>query len=362
MSARAQQYGLTLTRARGFTLVEMVVAVAVTSAIMLSLASAMLIAGRAMPDASSPAGACVAAAEAVEQMVTELQYAVSIDQRSANRIEFAVADRNADDVPETIRYEWSGTSGAPLTRQYNGGTVVNLLTDIREFNFSYDLKTITTEVPLANESAETKLVSYNSTQDLHDYPIKDTEWYGQYFLPVLPADAISWKVTHVLMYAKQDGPADGEARVQLQLATAGKYPSGIVPEEKTLLESALLSGYLEHEFTFSSTDELAPQQGLCIVVKWIANGTACKIRGRDKNVTASNLALAKSTNRGASWSALPNQSLLFTVYGTVTTAGAPQIQNTYHLNGVQIKLRAGSDGQSLVQTNVRALNGPEVTQ
>ncbi len=347
---------------RGLTLVEMAVAVAVTSVIMLGLASAMLMAGRALPEARSPAGASLGAAAAVEQMVTELQYAVSINQRSANMIEFAVSDRNADDVPETIRYEWSGTSGAPLTRQYNGGPAVSVLTDLREFGLSYDLKTITTQVPLPNESAETMLASYSSTQDLHDYPIKDTEWYAQYFLPALPADAISWRVTHVSVQAKQDGATDGEARVQLQLPTSGKYPSGILLEEKTLLESALLSGYLEQEFTFASAGELAPQQGVCIVVKWVANGTACKVRGRSKNVTASNLALAKSTNRGILWSPLASQSLLFTVYGTVTTAGVPQVLNTYHLNGVEIKLRAGSDGQSLVQTNVRVLNGPEVTQ
>jgi prepilin-type N-terminal cleavage/methylation domain-containing protein len=362
MIARARQYGCRLIRARGLTLVEMVVAVAVTSVLMLGLASAMLMAGRALPEARSPAGACVAAAAVAEQMATELQYAVSINQRSATMIEFAVADRNDDDVVEIIRYGWSGTSGAPLTRQYNGGTVVNVLTDIREFDLSYDLTTITTEIPLPNESAETTLVSYSSTQDLHDYPIKDGEWYAQYFLPALPANAISWRVTHVLVHAKQDGASDGEARVQLQLPTSGKYPSGIVLEEKTLLESALLSGYLEQEFSFSSTDELTPTQGLCIVLKWIANGTACKVRGRDKNVTVSSLALAKSTNRGVLWSPLPSQSLLFTVYGTVTTAGTPQIQNTYHLDGVEIRLWAGSDPQSLVQTNVRALNGPEVIQ
>ncbi len=362
MITRVRQYECTLIRSRGLTLVEMVVAVAVTSVIMLGLASAMLIAGRAVPDAGSPAGACAAAAAVVEQVVTEVQYAVSVNQRSATMIEFAVADRNADDVPETIRYEWSGTLGAPLTRQYNGGTVLSVLTDIREFGLSYDLETITTEIPLPNESAETTLVSYNATQDLHDYPVKDGEWYAQYFLPVLPADAVSWRVTDVRVQAKQDGATDGEARIQLQLPTSGKYPSGIVLEEKTLLESALLSSYLEYEFSFASTDELAPQQGLCIVLKWIANGTACKVRGRDKNVTISNLNLAKSTNRGVLWSPLASQSLLFTVYGTVTTTSAPQVQNTYHLNGVGITLRAGGDAQSLVQTNVRALNGPEVIQ
>ena len=81
-------------------------------------------------------------------------------------------------------------------------------------------------------------------------------------------------------------------------------------------------------------------------------------QGRDRN---GQLSLVKTTNRGASWSSLSGQSLLFSVYGTVTTTGTPQIQNTYYLNAVEIRLRAGNDGQSLVQTAVRILNRPEVS-
>jgi hypothetical protein len=54
--------------------------------------------------------------------------------------------------------------------------------------------------------------------------------------------------------------------------------------------------------------------------------------------------------------------LLFSVYGTVTTSGTPQVQETYTLSGVQIRLRAGNDSRSLVQTAVKTLNRPEVAQ
>ena len=344
----------------GFTLVELVVAVAVTGIILLGMGSSMMIASRAMPDARSRTATTLAAGEAVEQIVTDLQYAVSVSQRSANMIEFAVPDRDGNDVPETIRYAWSGTAGTPLTRQYNGGTLVNVLTDVREFGFSYYLKTISTQIPQGTESAETILASYSATKNLYDYPIMDTERYAEYFVPSLPANTISWKVTRVVLTAKLDGATDGQASVQLQLPTLGKQPSGIVLEEKTLLESTLLSNYRDQEFTFSVTQGLSPAQGLCVVIKWIANGTACRVRGRSSSVTATNLSLAKSTNRGASWSALASQSLLFTVYGTATTAGTPQTQTTYYLEGVDIKLRASSDAQSIVQTGVRLLNRPEV--
>ena len=363
MIARRQQPGRNSKRKThdGFTLVELSVAVAVLGVIMLGLGSAMLIAGRALPDASSPTASRIAAAGAAEQMVTELQYAVSVNQRAANMVEFGVPDRSGDEMPEIIRYDWSGTSGAPLTRQYNGGTPVAVLADVWEFSLSYNLDTVTTQIPQGTEGAQTTLSSYSSPQKLYDYPIADLEWYAEYFFPTLPGGTTSWKVTRVVITAKQDGAADGEARVQLQLPTAGKYPSGVVLEEKTLLESALLTTYSNQEFTFSTVGGLSPQQGLCLVIRWIANGTACRVRGRNSGVTATGIALAKSTNRGAVWSTLSSQSLLFTVYGTVTTAGTPQTQNTYSLSGVELKLRAGSDVQSIVQTGIKTLNRPEVT-
>src|SRR4030042_90434 len=71
-----------LRRRRGFTLVELTVSIAITSVLMLAMGSAMLVASRAVPDARSPAGATVYAPQAVEQLVTELQYATSIASRS----------------------------------------------------------------------------------------------------------------------------------------------------------------------------------------------------------------------------------------------------------------------------------------
>jgi hypothetical protein len=347
---------------RGFTLVDLAVAVAVTAVIMVGIGSAMLVAGRAVPDARSPAACRLAASAAIEDMATELQYATRVMQRSAHMIEFVTPDRNADETPETVRYEWSGTSGAPLSRQYNGGAAVSILTDVREFGLSYRLKTVTTQVPQGNESAQTTLAGYNSTLNLHDYPIRSVESYAEYFLPVLPADTVSWKVTRVVIRAKQDGAADGEASVQLQTATAGRLPTGTALEEKPLLESTLLSSYLDQEFTFAGVAGLAPTQGVCIVLKWVANGTACKVLARSSNVSDTNIALLKSTDGGVTWTVLANQSLLFEVYGTVTTSAAPQVLNTYYLEGMEIKVRAGTDIQGMVQTGVRLLNRPEVDQ
>ena len=191
LQRQKKSFGRNSARQRGLTLVELLVSIAVTAILMLAIGSTMLIATHALPDAGGPADATIVASEIAEQLVTELQYAVSIISRSEKMIEFTVADRDSNEVPETIRYEWSGIAGAPLTRQYNGGSVVEVLDSVQNFNFLYDLETISEEIPTANESAETLLRSYWSFHDLANYSIKDSQWYGQYFFPSLPADTIS---------------------------------------------------------------------------------------------------------------------------------------------------------------------------
>ncbi len=390
---RLRQRGAARARHGGFTLLELVVSSVVLSVIMAGLGSAMLIAGRALPEAGSAAMAAVAAADAAEQMTADLRYATAVSERSATIIEFTVPDRNGDGTPEVIRYAWSGTAGAPLTRRYNGATAVEILANVAEFALSYDVKTISTETPQLNESPETLLIDYTSSTDYYDYPVAQTQWYGEYFLPALPANTVHWKVTRVRFQAMQaetvsapsapmekttlkgtaamasttsststsTGDAAGETRVQIQRATTGGFPSGVAIEEKTLYESALSSSYLQCEETFTQVSGLAPREGLCLVFKWVSDAEACRLLGRNRNVAATNLSLAETTGQGTSWTKLSGQSLLFSVYGTVTTAGTPLIQNTYYLDAVQIQLRAGGDGQSFVQTAAGTVNRPEVS-
>jgi prepilin-type N-terminal cleavage/methylation domain-containing protein len=346
----------------GFTLIEMVLTAAVAGVLMVGMGSAMMFAGRALPNVKGVATTTITTAEALDQITTDLQYAISVTQRSAGMIEFTVHDRNGDDIAETIRYSWSGMAKNPLTRQYNGGTAETILGDVYQFNLSYTLKTVSTEIPQGNESAETILASYSANKNLYDFPIKDGEWYAEYVFPSLPANTVSWKVTRVLLPAKLDGATLGQASIQLRRPTLSGRVSDVVIDEKTLLESVLTTKYVSQQFTFSNASGLAPTQGVWIVGKWLADAYACRIQGQSSGVTAPNLALAQSLDGGSSWSTLAGQSLLFTLYGTVTTAGTPQTQNTYYLEGVNLTLRAGSDTQATVQTGVRLLNRPAVTQ
>ncbi|MCH7595423.1 MAG: prepilin-type N-terminal cleavage/methylation domain-containing protein [Planctomycetes bacterium] len=134
-------------RRRAFTLLELLFAMVAMTALMGGLASALMLASRAIPDDASPAAVAIDAYYAADQIAGELFCAQSFSERTATAITFTVADRDNDTIAETIRYAWSGTPGDPLTRQYNAAAAVAVVDDVREFEIQYEVKMVTQASP-----------------------------------------------------------------------------------------------------------------------------------------------------------------------------------------------------------------------
>jgi prepilin-type N-terminal cleavage/methylation domain-containing protein len=129
-------------RRSGHTLLELVVSVAVSGILLAGIASTLYVATRATDDGQSPWRGTCEGRMIAEEIASELTYATSFAERMPDAVEFTVADRGSDEVDEKIRYAWSGTPGDPLTRQYNGGTVVEILRDVHEFSLAYRVQTV----------------------------------------------------------------------------------------------------------------------------------------------------------------------------------------------------------------------------
>ncbi len=350
------------TSRSGFTLVELVASMTPAVILLGGMGSAILIASHALPGRNSATDAILRASDVVEQMAGELHCAVTFTQRSATTVEIRVPDRNADLAPETIRYTWSGTPGDPLTRQYNAGTVVNVAEDVQEFQLDYDLKTISQEgSPNQNESSETLLMRQDSpSSNTSSTAVKSDFWVGEYFLPTLPADTVSWKVTRVKIRAlASDSPLDGVTKVQLRLAASGNVPSTNFIGEALMYESSLMSSFLWYTFSFTSVARLSPGQGLCLVLKTASTDGSCRVEYASGGVSLPN---AGYLEYSGSWTVTTDYALQFEVYGTITTSsGEPEVVDVYDLTGVGIKLRIGADAGTRVETAAQVLNEPEVT-
>jgi hypothetical protein len=342
------------------TLVETAVSLAILSIVATAIGSAILIAGKAVPDGSGPAQCAIRAAAAADRIAAEVQYATAVTVHTEKCIEFVLPDRNGDGNPDTVRYEWSGAGGDPLTCTWNKGAARAVLMDVRQFQLACDLRIVSRQEPSGNESGEALLASNDATTDLSDYAIKNGQVGGQYFKPDLPADALSWKITRVKFKAKSAGASKGVTSVRLYEATAGGLPGDSLLGEQVLDESTLPKSYLWQEFTFADAGGLKPDKGACLVLAWVSDAQSCSVEYRNKNAAAPNTVLLKSTNQGVTWSQQAGQSLQFYVYGTVTAAGTPTVQNTCYLKGVSLLLRVGKEPAAAVRTCVSLLNCPEV--
>jgi hypothetical protein len=171
----------------------MVLALAILGILLLAGQSAIRIAGHSLPDSNSPTYSTGNAQRALAQLASELRYARSITQMTANSITFTVAPRGADTSAETISYSWDGTAGDPLTRQYNSDSPANVVTNVNAFSLLYDKRS--TPAPTTySVSAQTTLYSYyvntywNTTSAL-----QSSQWISQSFTGPSPASN-SWPV------------------------------------------------------------------------------------------------------------------------------------------------------------------------
>lgn len=347
-----------MRRRRGFTLIELVVSLSVMTILMAGIASALVIASRALPDRDSPVSVAVDAAEIVERITAELYDAQSFGVRSATSVAFTVQDRTGDGNPDTIRYAWSGTPGAPLTRKVNLALPYTVLENVQEFALSYDVRSVTEQPPPeSNESAEFVLSSHSVALLPGSYSITATNWAGQYFTPSLPQGTESWRVTRVRIQAARAGAPNGVTAVRLELPNASNLPTGnIVGTPALMYESNLANSFGWEEFSFNNVSGLNPNSGLCLV---LALHTSDTILADVRYDTGGTNRLTTS-NGGSTWSKSLLTGMLYVVYGTATTVSQPPEVTRHYLTGVRVALRVGTDASRRLETGTAILNEPEV--
>jgi prepilin-type N-terminal cleavage/methylation domain-containing protein len=340
----------------GYTLVEMLVSVGILAVLMLAMHSVILIAAKAVPSPSSPPAAANLAGRAMDQIAADLMYATSFTQISANQVEFVVPDRNNDGATETIRYSWSGTTGGPLVRSYNGGSTT-LLEHAQNFQLAYDKRAVAAP-PTMSESSEQVLIAHViSGPMLADQRINSTSWAGQYFKPTLPAGTASWRITRVSFKARIHGTNLGATKIQIR-TTSGGLPTSTVLDEAILSELGLGVTYGLQTLNFTRLSGLTPGISLCLAMQWQSDADSCDIQYQMASTTSPNTYMVMTTNGGSTWAPQTLFDIPFIVYGTMSTTGPTTYR--YFLTNVRCSLQAGAVDQSRITTSVRVLNEPEV--
>jgi hypothetical protein len=359
----------------GYTLMELSVSLAAASLLVAGVGSTIYVASRSEDSASRDATSVVNGSMTAEQIATELQYATSFTERSANATEFTIADRDGDGAAETVRFSWSGVPGEPLLRSYNGGAPEPMAENVHQFDLSYRLQTATTTIEGEAEgtpSAETLLASFDGwsgiTPTNQDLQLSPGSWMSECFSIDWPTGANDLRITRVRLQLWQAGTT-GQFTVGIYPASggAGPLPTATASGSEVVVSCATLptsADWIDVEFNDVTLSD--PASNYNIVVKGVSVGGRIRyLRSLSAPVDAT---VAKWTlTSGSSWN--PSASLEksydvpFYLYGTYTaTETAEETQDRYFVRSVGIALQVNSDAAARVDTAAEVLNAPEVAE
>ena len=129
-----------------YTLVEMLVGMTASTALLVGLASSTYIARQAFEGQTSTT-VRAQAADVQADLLNDLRLATGFTARSATQATFTVPDRNNDGVAETITYAYTGAPSNQLTWSLNGVAPLPLLDNVNAFQLTFLDRSVTSVYP-----------------------------------------------------------------------------------------------------------------------------------------------------------------------------------------------------------------------
>ena len=344
---------------RGFTLIELVVSMAIMSIILVSIGSAIMLASRAIPADDNPGDLVVSSAQLARDIAAELAQAIYVFEAGDHAVAFTVADRDADGSPERIRYAWSGNAGDPLTRQLNSDAAVTVIDHVNGFDLSYVTATLGETYPGGPvESGEQLLAKHDSSTSSSNEQVKSDQWWAQPFTASLPSNALNWSVTRALIKAQ---PQNSGQTVIVALTDADSSNAPIEPihDSAELDTSSMVSSTWQwYQVKYDYAALFAPGQMLNLAVASTSSNPSIKL-GFINNTAPSWGPWKNSSNSGATWETNDNEGMHFYAYGTVTTPGPDQTVYRNYMSRIDIALDVDDAGMP-IDIGASLLNHPQV--
>lgn len=306
---------------RGFTLMEVTLALGVASLLMLAMGGALMVSTSALDTASDSGSKSLQATGAASMLGAELAVAQDICELSEERICFTVPDRDGDGYAEEIEYTWGG-AGRPLLRSYQGGSPVPVVQSVQALGVSSAEREPAVEV----EGGERTLMSCESPagSTTQSSLVTETSFQAQYVRPSMPAGAVSWKITRVKVNVTKASGNSKAMRVSIRTADASLKPTSTVLASTAFTSGSAPSSAGWLEFAIGPVAGLSPSQGVCIVIDSPTDGGDCYV---NRAANGSNLPFNThfmTGDKNGVWSA-PNdtQDMKFILQGTITTLVEP---------------------------------------
>jgi Tfp pilus assembly protein PilV len=351
-------------RRAGFTLIEVSVGLIASTVLLMGLTGSLFLAAQANRTDLGPFRNSSQAAFALDEVTRELSYATKIRSVTAGRsVEVEVPDRTGDGAADVVRYEWSGTAGAPLQRRFNGGAASNVAAALQAFDLQATSRTVTEQAigNITTTSGEARWYEKSSALLAEStISLSASEGIGTDFIPKLPDGAASWTLTKVDVRCQSSGFATGVVKARVWTADGNRKPATLLAEA-TINEWTLSDNWSWHTVNFSPAPTLGVSQRVCITFQhYIGSNTVMQLR-EDAFGFGLPFWRLSTSNGGTSWSQATERGLYLRVYGTYTypMGGVVDVNRTYQTS-VGLEAQAGSDSTARMSSSARFRNRVEV--
>lgn len=339
---------------RGFTLLELTLSMAVLGTIMAAVTSLMVFAGRALPAGDQPGAVSLATRDAAQRVAADIAEATTITVSTGGDIEFTVPDRDANGLPETIRYSWSGTPGQALTWRHNAATPVALASNVHDFAVWFVQETRQTPTAGIAEWGSEQLLGSSVQPASASVTVSGLSYAAQLFTPALPSDAVGCKVTRVDVYARSGNLTAGGTLRVLDVQADGAPGTTVLGSvaETFLLLTGLADAWCP--FTLGSAVSVTPGASvyLSLHAPVIKQGLAWS---RCEGVAHATQQMATSTD-GMTWTVDADDGMAYRVYGMIRRPTTMMLLENV-VTSANVRLRIGSGGET-VELVVRVPNHP----
>jgi hypothetical protein len=240
---------------------------------------------------------------------------------------------------------------------------VPVLDSLNSFVISLQQTAKTTSFSTTNESAEQLLLTTASVQSTSRRDIDTSDLMAQVIVPSafssIPANVLSWTLTKVDLYARQNSSADSTLAVQVR--ETGEWndsPTSNVLGQVLIPESSLSGGDGWNTVTFASPvrDLTFNRRYSLVLAQLTGSGQAARIPYADSTGTG----VSDSTDGGASWQYLSARQMYAKFYGSYVTPGTTYTVTRNYVSNVGIQLQAGSQSLSRIDTRIPLRNLPEL--
>jgi prepilin-type N-terminal cleavage/methylation domain-containing protein len=265
---------------RGLSLVELLVAMAISSIVLGGAVAAIGMSGRTFRAATSGLAASPAL-DGLARLSADVELAMAFTERTSTAVSFYVPDRTGDGAPELLRYAWAGSDGDPLTLSMNGSPAAAIVPSIRGVSLEYLVASVPAQpewyAPPPPAPTDIQVFSRDYTGGTTAHALGMTSSLSAIVQPALDAGYSGFRVTRVRI-PMQRVALGGDVTVALHrvnMTTAVPEPSAIAAT--TVPGDTIPSSMAEVEVILDNSVRFAGGSHVAIVVSQNLGTSACRV-------------------------------------------------------------------------------------